>query len=426
MARFIIQGGNKLSGEITPVGNKNAALPMIAAALLSDEKITLKNLPLIKDVLIMLEVLEDLGVSVSLKKHSVELCAANLRSGKPNPELCKRVRGSVLLAGPLMTRFNKVVLPPPGGDVIGRRRLDTHFMGFRALGAEISIHGGFEIKSKNLTGAEMLLDEASVTATENILMAACRVKGKTTIYHAACEPHVQDLCALLVKMGARIEGIGTNCLVIHGVSKLKGATYTIGPDFMEAGSFIAAAAATKGSLTLKGMRNDSVYPVMQHGFAKLGVEWKVNKNNWVLPAKQKLKVLDDVGASVPKIEDGPWPCFPSDLMSVAIVLATQVSGSVLFFEKMFESRMYFVDRLIEMGAKIVQCDPHRVVTVGPSQLRGSFLTSPDIRAGMALIIAALCANGESIIDNAQMIDRGYEGIETRLRSLGADIVREET
>jgi len=424
MAKFIIQGGNKLSGTITPVGNKNAALPMLAACLLTDEKITLKNLPLIKDVLVMLEVLEDLGVEVSLKKHSVELCAANVKTGKPNPALCKHVRGSVLLAGPLMTRFNKVVLPPPGGDVIGRRRLDTHFLGFRALGAEVSFNGGFEIKCKNLKGAELLLDEASVTATENILMAATRAKGKTKIYHAACEPHVQDLCKLLVKMGAQIEGIGTNCLVVRGVSRLKGTTYSIGPDFMEAGSFLAAAAATKGSLTLKGMRNDSVYPVMQHGFAKLGVEWTVDKNNWILPAKQKFKVIDDAGASVPKIEDGPWPCFPSDLMSVAIVLATQVNGSVLFFEKMFESRMYFVDRLIEMGAKIVQCDPHRVVTVGSSQLRGSFLTSPDIRAGMALLIAALCAEGESVIDNAQMIDRGYEGIEKRLQRLGADIVRE--
>jgi UDP-N-acetylglucosamine 1-carboxyvinyltransferase len=425
MARFIIKGGRPISGTFTPVGNKNAALPMLAACLLTEEPITLKNLPNIQDVRIMLELLADLGVDVSHRKHSVTLCAKNVRSGKPDPGLCKRVRGSVLVTGPLLTRVTKVTLPPPGGDVIGQRRLDAHFHGFRDLG--VTLKGGipYVLSCKQLSGADMLLDEASVTATENIVMAATRARGKTTIFHAACEPHVQDLCHLLNKMGARIEGIGTNLLTIFGVRRMRGVSHRIAPDYIEAGSYLAAAAATGGSLSIKGMNQKGVLPVLQHGFGRLGVDWEVNRGNWILPARRRFTIRDDLGLVVPKIEDGIWPSFPSDLMSVAIVLATQARGGVLFFEKMFESRMYFVDRLIEMGAKIVQCDPHRVMVVGPSRLHGSLLTSPDIRAGMALIIAALSARGESVIDNAQMIDRGYEDIDARLRTLGADIERED-
>ncbi len=425
MARFIIKGGRPISGTFTPVGNKNAALPMLAACLLTEEPITLKNLPNIQDVRIMLELLADLGVDVSHCNHSVTLCAKNVRSGKPDPGLCKRVRGSVLVTGPLLTRVTKVTLPPPGGDVIGQRRLDAHFHGFRDLG--VTLKGGipYVLSCKQLCGAEMLLDEASVTATENIVMAATRARGKTTIFHAACEPHVQDLCHLLNKMGARIEGIGTNLLTIFGVRRMRGVSHRIAPDYIEAGSYLAAAAATGGSLSIKGMNQKGVLPVLQHGFGRLGVDWEVNRGNWMLPARRRFTIRDDLGLVVPKIEDGIWPSFPSDLMSVAIVLATQARGSVLFFEKMFESRMYFVDRLIEMGAKIVQCDPHRVMVVGPSRLHGSLLTSPDIRAGMALIIAALSARGQSVIDNAQMIDRGYEDIDARLRALGADIDRED-
>jgi len=425
MSKFVIRGQRALSGDITPVGNKNAALPMLAACLLTEEPVTLRNLPQINDVRVMLELLEKLGVEVSQRKNTVILCAANLKTAKLDPERCRRVRGSILFAGPLLTRFQKVALAPPGGDVIGRRRIDTHFYGLHKLGARINSQHSHTLTRKELIGTDILLDEASVTATENIVMAATVAKGKTTIFNAACEPHVQDLCQLLVKMGARIEGIGTNFISVHGVKKLKGATHTISPDYIEAGSYLAAAAATGGSLNVHGMSQRGVNPVIKHGFERLGVAWTVDKNTWKLPAKQTMAVNQDLHAAVPKLEDGTWPSFPSDLMSVAIVLATQVNGSILFFEKMFESRMYFVDRLIEMGAGIVQCDPHRVMVVGPRALQGSLLTSPDIRAGMALIIAALCAKGESTIDNAQMIDRGYENIDERLRSLGADIERIE-
>ena len=423
MSKFIIKGQNVLSGEITPVGNKNAALPMLAACLLTDESITLRNLPRIKDVQVMLELLEDLGVDIVLRGHTVTLCAANLKSAKLHSERCKKVRGSILFAGPLLTRFEKVTLAPPGGDVIGRRRIDTHFYGLQKLGARIHSNHTHTLNRKELVGTDILLDEASVTATENIVMAATRARGKTTIFNAACEPHVQDLCRLLIKMGAKIEGVGTNFLTIRGVKKLKSAIHTIAPDYIEAGSYLAAAAATGGAIRIKGMTQRGVNPVVKHGFGRLGVEWTVEKGVWTLPAKQRLTVNTDLNEAVPKLEDGTWPSFPSDLMSVAIVLATQVQGNVLFFEKMFESRMYFVDRLIEMGAGIVQCDPHRVMVVGPCPLQASLLTSPDIRAGMALIIAALCAKGRSTIDNAQMVDRGYESIDERLRSLGADIER---
>ncbi len=323
------------------------------------------------------------------------------------------MRASILLAGPLAARHGRAVLPPPGGDVIGRRRLDTHIEGLRALG--ITVEGGdsFTFRRRELKAADLLLDEASVTATENILMAAVLAPGTTTLFNAACEPHVQDLGELLVRMGARIEGLGTNRLLVHGVARLHGATHTLGPDYIELGSYLAAAAVTRGTLQVTGVGADfGAARVLQRTFDKLG-----------LGGGRGLRVRKDLGAAVPKIEDGAWPAFPSDLMSVAIVVATQARGSVLFFEKMFESRMYFVDRLIEMGALIVQCDPHRVVVQGPARLHGIHMSSPDIRAGMAMVLAALCARGTSVIENAQMIDRGYEAVDERLRALGAHIER---
>ena len=413
MSRLIIQGGRRLAGTFTPVGNKNAALPMLAACVLTDEPVTLHNVPRIQDVAVMIELLQQLGVSAAWQDRTLTLCARGLKSRRLDAALCRRVRVSILLAGPLAARHGRAVVPPPGGDVIGRRRLDTHLQGLRALG--ISVEGGdaFTFRRRELKGAEMLLDEASVTATENILMAATLAPGRTVIFNAACEPHVQDLGALLVKMGAHIEGLGTNRLVVHGVARLQGAEHTIGPDHIEVGSYLAAAAVTRGAIEVRGAEDGfGSLAVIRRTFDKLGVG-----------DARPLRVRRDLGAAIPKIEDGAWPAFPSDLMSVAIVVATQARGSALFFEKMFESRMYFVDRLIEMGAHIVQCDPHRVVVQGPARLHGIHMTSPDIRAGMAMLIAALAARGESVIQNAQMIDRGYESVAERLRALGGDIER---
>lgn len=423
MSKFIITGQKKLSGAYEPVGNKNAVLPMLAASVLTDEPVILHNVPQILDVEVMLELLASLGVELERHDHTVKLCAKALSKRRLDPELCRRVRSSILLAGPLTARHGRAILFPPGGDVIGHRRLDTHFYGLRELG--IGVEGGkfYTFRRKQLRGAELLLDEASVTATENILMASTLAEGETVIFNAACEPHIRDLGALLAKMGARIAGLGTNLIRIEGVSRLHGATHTVGPDHIEFGSFLAATAATRGELTVNGMTDRESRLVIQRTFLKLGVSLMAEENRLFLPSKQKLRVLKDVGAAIPKIEDGPWPIFPSDLMSVAIVLATQAKGEILFFEKMFESRMYFVDRLIEMGAPIIQCDPHRVMVAGPCRLHGTHLTTPDIRAGMSLLVAALCAKGESIIDNAQVIDRGYENIDERLRRLGADIVR---
>ncbi len=425
MSRFLIHGQKPLSGTYTPVGNKNAVLPMLAAAVLTDEPVTLHNAPKILDVQVMLELLESLGVSVEQKGRSVTLQAGGLRKFRLNPDLCGRVRSSILLAGPLAARHGRAILYPPGGDVIGRRRLDTHFYGLRALG--ITVEGGtyYSFRRKQLRAANLLLDEASVTATENVLMAAVLAPGTTTLFNAACEPHVQDLCVLLNKMGARIEGLGTNFLKVEGVERLHGATHTVGPDYIEMGSFMAASAATGGELKIEDIPVSGALEVIARSFEKLGVTLGGEDGRIVLSSRQKLRVQRDMGQAIPKIEDGPWPAFPSDLMSVAIVLASQAKGTILFFEKMFESRMYFVDRLIAMGAHIIQCDPHRVLVAGPSKLRGTHLTSPDIRAGMAILVAALCAKGESTIENAQMIDRGYEQIDARLRALGADIVREE-
>ena len=425
MSKFIINGPTRLSGKFSPVGNKNAVLPMIAAAVLTDEPVILHNVPRILDVHVMLELFASLGGFVEQTGHRVTLCAARLKKRRLDPELCRRVRSSILFAGPLAARHGRAILYPPGGDVIGRRRLDTHFDGLRALG--IGVEGGtfYTLRRKRLKGADLLLDEASVTATENILMAAVLAEGATTIFNAACEPHVHDLALLLNKMGANIHGLGTNYLRIEGVESLHGAVHTVGSDHIEIGSFLAAAATTHGELNVEAALGATTSGVLRRAFQKLGVSLSMEAQRIVLAPRQRLSIERDFGDAIPKIEDGAWPAFPSDLMSAAIVLATQGKGTVLFFEKLFESRMYFVDRLIEMGAHLVQCDPHRVLVAGPSRLQGTHLTTPDIRAGMSLVIAALCAKGQSVIDNAQIIDRGYERIDERLRALGADIVRED-
>ena len=425
MARLVIRGGRKIGGAFRPLGNKNAALPMLAACVLTDEPVVLDNVPRILDVENMLKLLADLGVAVARKGHAVELCAKGLRKTELDRALCAKVRGSILLAGPLPARRGSATLYAPGGDVIGRRRLDTHFEGLDALGIGLAWTGdAFRLRRRKFRGAEILLDEASVTATENILMAATLAPGRTTILNAACEPHVQDLGALLNKMGAKISGLGTNRLEIEGVKKLGGARHRVGPDYIEMGSFLAAAAATGGALAVTDLPDATTLRVMQRAFGRLGVRWTVANGQLLLPARQNLRVKQDLGGAIPKMEDGIWPAIPSDLLSVALVLATQTRGEVLFFEKLFESRMYFVDRLLEMGATLVQCDPHRVVVSGPAKLRSQLITSPDIRAGMALVIAALCAKGTTVIEQAEMIDRGYERIEARLRALGADIHRE--
>jgi UDP-N-acetylglucosamine 1-carboxyvinyltransferase len=425
MARLVIQGGRPIGGIFKPLGNKNAVLPMLAACVLTDEPLVLENVPNILDVENMLRLLADLGVAVARRGHTVELCARGLKKTVLDRALCTKVRGSILMAGPLPARRGSATLFAPGGDVIGRRRLDTHFEGLDQLGIGMAWKGdAFRLRRRNLRGAEILLDEASVTATENILMAATLAPGRTVITNAACEPHVQDLGALLVKMGAQISGLGTNRIEIEGVKQLGGAKHRVGPDYIEIGSFLAAAVATGGALTVTELPDATTLKVMQRAFGRLGVKWQVEGGQLVLPARQALRVRKDLGGAIPKMEDGIWPAIPSDLLSVALVLATQTRGEVLFFEKLFESRMYFVDRLLEMGATLVQCDPHRVVVSGPAKLRAQLITSPDIRAGMALIIAALCAKGTTTIEQAEMVDRGYERIEARLRALGADISRE--
>ena len=424
MARLIIRGGRPLNGRLRPMGNKNAALPMLAAALLTDEPVVLHNVPEILDVEVMLGLIASLGAAVSRTGGTVRVHAARLHRRKPDPKLCARIRASILLAGPLAARHGGATLTPPGGDLIGRRRVDTHFAGFGALGIEVDARpDAYRFRRCKLRGTHLLLDEASVTATENLMMAAALAEGETVLFNAAGEPHVQDLGRLLIRMGARIEGLGTNRLHITGVDTLRGAEAEVGPDFIEAGSYVAAAAATGGALDLEAPPDDLTLEVMARGFRRLGVEW-TREGGLLRVPKARLRVRADWHGATPKIEDGPWPAFPSDLMSVSLLLATQARGAVLFFEKMFESRMYFVDRLIEMGAKITACDPHRVLVSGPTRLHGCVLTSPDIRAGMALILAALCARGTSVIENAQMIDRGYARLEERLRGLGADIERE--
>jgi UDP-N-acetylglucosamine 1-carboxyvinyltransferase len=422
---LMITGGQPLGGTVKAIGNKNAALPMIAAALLTDDDMTFSNVPDIKDVRTMLEIAEALGVSVAWRRESGTLTmnAADLRSSTVPKELCSSLRAGVLFAAPLLVRTGAADMPPPGGDVIGKRRLDSHFQGLTAMGAVIQAGKGFKFEAeKGLNGADIFLAEASVTATEQLMLAAVLADGETIISNAAYEPHVSDLARLLVKMGADISGIDTKTLVIRGVDKLRGATHRVVSDHTEAGSLIALAAATKGEVTVTDI-DPQHYRMTALVFERLGVQLEFGDDWMRVGREQDRKILPDFSGGIPTIDDGPWPHFPSDLMSVCIVLATQMKGTALFFEKMYESRMYFVDRLIAMGANAVVCDPHRVVVVGPAQLHGTELVSPDIRAGIALLGAALCAKGTSLIRNVHLIDRGYEKIEQKLTTLGARIER---
>jgi UDP-N-acetylglucosamine 1-carboxyvinyltransferase len=425
MDQFIIRGGQPLSGIVIPSGNKNAALPLLAAALLTDQPVLLRNVPRIRDVQTMLHLMAALGVEIAeIDQHTIQLHAGNLRTTQLDSDLCREIRASILLAGPMLARLKRVELPPPGGDVIGRRRVDTHFLAFSKLGAEVHVNGEFSVRATELVGQDILLVEASVTGTENAIMAAVLAKGTTIYRNAASEPHVQELCELLNLMGAHIEGIGSNTLTIHGVDSLHGAEFTIGPDYLEIGSFIGLAAITGGEITIRNAAPQHL-GMIRLVFERLGVKFEARGEDVVVPRGQSLTMIPDLGGAIPKIDDAPWPAFPADMMSTAIVVATQAVGSVLIHEKMFESRLYFVDKLIGMGARIVLCDPHRCIVQGPSWLHGERLESPDIRAGMALVSAALCAQGESVIRNIGQIDRGYEHIEEKLQALGANIVREE-
>lgn len=425
MNQYHIEGGRPISGTIRASGNKNAALPCIAAALLTDEAVTLKNIPDIEDVQVMLDIYRALGGTVqSISPNAYRLQMPNLRSSEIPLEAAKKIRASILFAGPLLARTGSAVLPPPGGDVIGRRRLDTHFLALTELGAKVDINGAFVFSAPRMTGADIFLDEASVTATENAVMAAVLAEGRTILTNAAGEPHVQDLCRMLASMGARIGGIGSNILTIDGVRKLGGCEFEIGADFMEIGSFIGLAAATRGELVIEHTRPQDLRPA-RIAFGKLGIRWETEGNSIRVPADQELVVNCDLGGMIPKIDDAPWPGFPPDLTSIITVVATQVEGTVLVHEKMFESRMFFVDKLIGMGARIVLCDPHRAVVTGPSRLTGSELTSPDVRAGMAMVIAAMCAEGKSVIKNVYQIERGYEHLVPRLTALGARIRRDD-
>lgn len=421
-----IQGGKTISGVHAVPGNKNAVLPMIAASLLTAEPVTLTNVPAISDVSTMLDAARSLGTKVTrdVKAGTVTLVSPKLKTAKISAELASKIRTSFLFAGPLLARVGRASLPPPGGDAIGHRRLDTHFAGFKALGAK-AVAGRKTLRFKGeLKGARILLDEASVMATENILMASVLAKGRTVIYNAACEPHIVDLANMLNLMGAKITGAGTNLISIEGVETLAGCTARVGCDYIEAGSYVAAAAVTGGEILLTGI-DPEPFAVMEGAFKRFGVTWTIDAKEKTLRyiPKKRLKMRYDLGDVIPSVSDGPWPAFPSDMMSVLIVLATQTRGTCLFFEKMFESRLYFVDSLRQMGAKIVQCDPHRVVVTGPSQLYAGSFTSPDIRAGIALVIAALAAKGVSTINNAKVIDRGYVAVEENLKALGANIER---
>ncbi|MDR1587546.1 MAG: UDP-N-acetylglucosamine 1-carboxyvinyltransferase [Treponema sp.] len=423
MSEYLIEGGFPLNGTIKASGNKNAALPCIAAALLTDEPVILRNIPDIEDVQVMLEVYTALGGEAEiLGPNAWKLSLRNIKSAEIPLEQAKKIRASILFAGPLLARTGRAVLPPPGGDVIGRRRLDTHFLALTELGAKVRAGASFVFSAKTLKGADIFLDEASVTGTENAVMAAVLAKGKTLLTNAASEPHVQDLCRMLVSMGAQIEGIGSNILTITGVKKLSGCEFEIGADFMEVGSFIGLAAATGGDLHIEGARPRDLRSA-KIAFGKLGISWAHEGTVIHVPRAQPMEVNCDLGGMIPKIDDAPWPGFPPDLTSIITVVATQVKGTVLIHEKMFESRMFFVDKLIAMGARIVLCDPHRAVVSGPSKLHGSELVSPDVRAGMAMIIAAMCAEGRSVIRNVYQVERGYENLVGRFSSLGARIVK---
>ncbi len=420
MYEYEIEGGFPIKGKIKASGNKNAALPCIAAAILTDEEVELKNIPDIEDVRVMLKILENLGCYIQkLSSNHLKLKMGNIKNEVPE-DLAASVRASILFAGPLLARTGKVILPPPGGDVIGRRRLDTHFLALAALGAHIEIDGQFTISSNKLAGEDIFLDEASVTATENAIMAAVLAEGETVIRNAASEPHVQDLCFMLNGMGANIKGIGSNILYIKGVKKLGGVSFTIGADFMEVGSYIGLAAVTRGELEISDANPENMR-MCKIAFGKLGIHWQTEGNTIFVPANQGMKVQSDLGGMIPQIDDAPWPGFPPDLTSIITVVATQVEGTILIHEKMFESRMFFVDKLISMGAGIILCDPHRAVITGPRFLNGSQLVSPDVRAGMAMVIASLCARGKSRIQNVYQIERGYESLVDKLNSIGAHI-----
>ncbi|GHV16891.1 UDP-N-acetylglucosamine 1-carboxyvinyltransferase [Spirochaetia bacterium] len=425
MNQYIIEGGRPISGTIRASGNKNAALPCIAAALLTNDPVILRNIPDIEDVQVMLEAYRAFGGTVKkLGPNAYRLTLGDITSSEVPAEYARKIRASILFAGPLLARTGTAVLPPPGGDVIGRRRLDTHFLALTELGAQVDINGKYVFTAPALQGADIFLDEASVTATENAVMAAVLAKGETILTNAASEPHVQDLCRMLCAMGARIAGIGSNILTITGAVKLSGCDFEIGADFMEVGSFIGLAAATRGELFIEGTLARDLRPA-KIAFGKLGIVWEHEGTTLHVPKNQALTVNCDLGGMIPKIDDAPWPGFPPDLTSIITVVATQVEGTVLVHEKMFESRMFFVDKLIGMGARIVLCDPHRAVISGPAKLAGSELQSPDVRAGMAMVIAAMCAEGKSIIRNVYQIERGYENLVTRLSSLGARIRGDE-
>jgi UDP-N-acetylglucosamine 1-carboxyvinyltransferase len=424
MERFIVEGGRRLEGTIRPGGNKNAALPILAACLLTDEPVTLRNLPDIQDVRVMLQIMEKLGSHVERLEKNVVRIQTGECSPTPDVELSKKIRASILLAGPLLARCGEVKVAKPGGDAIGRRRVDTHLLALEGLGAQIEVSASsYQMSARELIGKKMFLDEASVTATENAIMAAALAEGETQIYNAAAEPHVQDLCHFLNSLGAQIEGIATNSLQIRGVDSLRGGDFYIPSDHIEVGSYIGLAAVTRSELLIEDAVPQHMYAV-RHMLEKLGIEVKVEGKNIRVPRDQELRVRYDIGAAVPKIDDGPWPLFPADLLSIMVIVATQAEGTVMIFEKMFESRLFFTDKLIAMGARIILCDPHRAIIVGGSRLYGAEISSPDIRAGMALLLAALCAKGESVIHNINQIDRGYERIDERLNGLGARIRRE--
>jgi UDP-N-acetylglucosamine 1-carboxyvinyltransferase len=426
MEKFVIEGGAPLSGSIVPAGNKNAALPALAACLLTDEEVIVRNVPRIRDVDAMICLLTGLGVETAWREDNVvSLRAQEIDPLAVDPQMAERIRASFLVAGPLLARFGRAEMPTPGGDVIGRRRLDPHLDAFRALGTTVSLERafGYRLHAPNgLKACDFFMDEPSVMATENALMAAALTPGATVIHNAASEPHVQDLARMLLQMGARIEGIGSNVLIVHGSDRLQGADYAIGPDYIEVGSFIALAAVTGGELRIRGAVSDDLR-MTRMCFERLGCRVEYDGDDVLVPPDQTLRVRDDEGDAIPKIEDGPWPAFPADLTSIALALATQSEGMVMIFEKMFENRLFFVDKLVNMGARVVLCDPHRAMVSGPSRLHGSRMESPDIRAGMAMLIAALCAEGQSEIGNIRQIDRGYERIDERLRSLGARIER---
>ena len=427
MEKFTIEGGIPLKGEITPSGNKNAALPMLAACLLTQEPITLYNVPDIRDVQDMRRLLESLGVKIDIiDTHVWRVQAEQVRPADLDPDLCKRIRASILLAGPMVARSGELHLPPPGGDVIGRRRVDTHILAIQALGAQAEYdrpNRNFRFQADHLRGANILLDEASVTATENVIMAAVTAEGQTVLRNATSEPHVQELCLFLNQMGAKINNIGSNTLHIEGVRRLHGGEFTIGPDYLEVVSFIGAAVVTRGTIRIRNAGPEYL-DMVRLVFRRLGVEWEVEDTDVIVPDKQRLVIEPDLGNAIPVISDMPWPAFPTDLMSIAIVIATQSKGSVLFHDWMYPSRMFFIDKLLSIGAQIVLCDTHRCIVQGPTTLFGEKMESPDIRAGMALVLAAMAAEGQSVIRNVSQIDRGYERIDEKLRALGARITRE--